>query len=124
MERARLRALTPFEEYFSMLRMFRRNGESPIKGIDTSLSVFTKEWSALQSRNGESPIKGIDTSADCPDCYRFRYVEMERARLRALTRHTVRMCNNNGILRRNGESPIKGIDTAIAKYKIDITLSS
>ena len=39
---------------------YRRNGESPIKGIDTvKLTVATTP--PKLSRNGESPIKGIDT---------------------------------------------------------------
>ena len=38
---------------------YRRNGESPKKGIDTShLKV---DLYLLASRNGESPKKGIDT---------------------------------------------------------------
>ena len=69
MERARLRALTPFEEYFSMLRMFRRNGESPIKGIDTIMN------SHFHFR-------------------RCNRVEMERARLRALTHHYLSLRKN------------------------------
>ena len=35
-----------------------RNGESPIKGIDTVTMLFVSK-SAIVRRNGESPIKGI-----------------------------------------------------------------
>ena len=116
-----------------------RNGESPIKGIDTStismyllliihfvemerarlraLTLFYRNCIRIRfriRRNGESPIKGIDTLFICvfsvpyQDC-----VEMERARLRALTQHYKHNTPPTISFRRNGESPIKGIDTTL-----------
>ena len=38
---------------------YRRNGEYPIKGIDTLL--FSNSHHHPVRRNGEYPIKGIDT---------------------------------------------------------------
>ena len=112
MERARLRALT--HHYLSLrkngppckVEMERAR----LRALTQQLvKEFLRCFSS--SRNGESPIKGIDTSADCPDCYRFRYVEMERARLRALTQSFPIIYRHRHPHRRNGESPIKGIDT-------------
>ena len=44
---------------YIILAFICRNGESPIKGIDT----HNFAWLDLEifGRNGESPIKGIDT---------------------------------------------------------------
>ncbi len=64
---------------------YRRNGISPIKGIDTSNTDAVT--SSIGSRNGISPIKGIDTGWIFIPYYFF-------------------------ITCRNGISPIKGIDTS------------
>ena len=61
MEKARLRALTHAFLQLITLMLNRRNGKSPTKGIDTNLYDIT-------------------------DC-RVSPVEMEKARLRALTRN-------------------------------------
>ena len=37
-----------------------RNGESPIKGIDSAVTAASALFT-VPSRNGESPIKGIDS---------------------------------------------------------------
>ena len=90
MERARLRALTLIAYVLiSIFNLPCRNGESPIKGIDTMLPDIY-ESARNYGRNGESPIKGIDTSFIGGKLSRPQFaVEMERARLRALTRVAV-----------------------------------
>ena len=50
--------MTQFSILDKILLLFRRNGESPIKGIDT-LHYLVFCGCAFESRNGESPIKGI-----------------------------------------------------------------
>ena len=115
----------------------RRNGGSPIKGIDT---FYIRTFSlCLDRRNGGSPIKGIDTPLRfClgPDILGVemeearlraltpihtgyggayvRIVEMEEARLRALTlaESVLLVAIKNS---RNGGSPIKGIDTFLCQ---------
>ena len=59
MERAQLRALTHllYDSYVSL--QVRRNGESPLKGIDTSFAI-NESFNLDFCRNGESPLKGID----------------------------------------------------------------
>ena len=64
----------------------RRNGENPIKGIDTCI-IFSP-FLFCYSRNGENPIKGIDT---CLYILLILYIHY----------------------RRNEENPIEGIDTYI-----------
>ena len=62
-------------------------------------------------RNGAYPIKGIDTVLRSPFFLSYLQVEMERTRLRELTRiyiHTISFWLYDG---RNGAYPIKGIDT-------------
>ncbi len=60
-------------------------------------------------RNGESPIEGIDTLSIQNHSPTFSSVEMEKARLRALT-HFVFIKSWHNSISRNGESPIKGIE--------------
>ena len=61
MESTRLRELTQFCQTVSAPSLSRRNGEYPIKGIDT-FSVTDNLPYYVERRNGEYPIKGIDTS--------------------------------------------------------------
>ena len=61
-----------------------RNGEYPIKGIDTVL-VDSVTSADSTGRNGEYPIKGIDTPQPMLILLIFFTVEMENTRLRELT---------------------------------------
>ena len=69
MEKARLRALTHVPKNFQCQKFIRRNGESPTKGIDTLL---------IQSHR----------------LFNFQ-VEMEKARLRALTQDAISLFNDS-----------------------------
>ena len=79
--------------------------------IDTlllSLLLFQTQ----QRRNGEYPIKGIDTKCHNATHQVKIFVEMESTRLRELTL-ALFLALFPALFRRNGEYPIKGIDTIL-----------
>ena len=86
MERARLRALTQLIIYFVPYKDCRsvEMERARLRAL-TLFILHLFVLSASFGRNGESPIKGIDTPSHRPTTRHSDRVEMERARLRALT---------------------------------------
>ena len=84
MESTRLRELTQEVSRQIWRLVAGRNGENPIKGIDTL--YLRKDLALIWHVEMEYPIKGIDTISMYRDIYDLQN-------------------------RRNGEYPIKGIDT-------------
>ncbi len=82
--------MTPNSSSTSIISIPSRNGESPIKGIDTELKP--PPFYCKKGRNGESPIKGIDTLISSLCLFLM--------------------------LSRNGESPIKGIIKKVTQTMI------
>ena len=86
-----------------------RNGCSPFEGIDT-VGYARQSGNNTFRRNGCSPFEGIDTY----DCHILQEshmnVEMDVARLRALTRFKW-VVSFETFHCRNGCSPFEGIDT-------------
>ena len=65
-----------------------------------------------RGRNGRSPTEGIDTLLSVSALALAKSVEMEEARLRALTHFSV-LREERACLCRNGRSPTEGIDTIL-----------
>ena len=99
-----------------------RNGEYPIKGIDTEYKKKKKEHGLSSVEMENTRLRELTQICFLEGDFIHPVVEMENTRLRELTQGRDNCAVLSDDVSRNGEYPIKGIDTSAVVIMIVIVV--
>ena len=98
-------------------RGYRRNEKSPFKGIDTINTAFCNGSRYVEMKRAR--LRALTHIDKLFSSRKYIFVEMKRARLRALTHSSLASVVKKA-LSRNEKSPFKGIDTHSSSCLLDL----